>query len=613
MHRRFAVLLLLLLSVCVPALACLNKTVREDASPVHRAGLLATATADTYWAGPALSGSWFDPARDGEGFMLEVLADGSAVVVWFTYPAAGEPGQQAWLIGQDGRLSGNRLRFDLVVRPRGGTWGDAFDPSRIEALPWGTLEFEFHGCSSATVRYAGPAAYGSGSFELTRLTTLDQLACDGARATTPGGARALSGLRSKSGPWFVSTRSGEGWFVEELAGGTSVVYWFTYDPQGNQVWTVGAASRDGNRLVIDNNMITSGTRFGSGFDPAAIQRTRWGSIEFTFTECHKADFSYASVLPGYGNNARAASRLGVLASAPCLDGTPQVRRNGTWTELAAMPAPAQSEHAATTLDGKIYALGGFGDPTGFKRYDPATNQWTELPDLPAGRDHLAAFALDGGVYYVGGVAQGGGPQEERGFRYDVAANTWQALPELRTVFGSLATTLHGRVYIGSGDGSLDEYDPRARLVRHIAPPDDSPPRDHAQVVAFLGEIWFIAGRQPETTIVKIYDPASGRWRNGPRTDRQRGGFAAAVVGDQIVIGGGEVLGATQVLPARLEPTVELIVAGADRWTLAGEVPVRVHGVPGVALNGRFHVVSGSASAGLTTGATGRVFAIEWTP
>lgn len=563
----------------------------------------------TYWAGPALSGSWFDTARNGEGFVLEVLADGSAVAVWFTYPPAGEAGEQAWLIGQGGRLVGNRIVFDLVTRTRGGVWGDAFDPARIENVTWGTFEFEFTDCTHATLRYTGPAGWGSGSQTLSRLTALDELGCDGARATTASGARALAGLRSKSGPWFVSTRSGEGWFVEELPGGVSVVYWFTYDPQGNQAWTVGAGTRDGNRLVIGENTITRGTRFGAAFDPAAIVRTRWGSIEFNFTECNKADFRYASVLPGYDANTRTATRLGTLASAPCIDGTPQLRRNGTWTELAATPAPAQSEHAATTLDGKIYVLGGYGDGTGFKRYDPANGQWSTLPSLPSGRHHLSAFAIDGGVYFVGGGAIGDAGQDIPGFRYDVATSTWEPRTELAFTYGSQAAVMHGRAYIGAGDGSVEEYDPRARIKRLIHPPD-LVERDHAQVVAYLGELWVIAGRSPETNTVAIWNPAAQRWRAGPRVDNRRGGFAAAVVGDQLVIAGGENIG---INPARVEPTVEVIVAGAERWAFAPSLPVPVHGVAGAAIGERFYAISGSTQAGSRFGATGRVFAIELVP
>ena len=196
------------------------------------------------------------------------------------------------------------------------------------------------------------------------------------------------------------------------------------------------------------------------------------------------------------------------------------------------------------------------------------------------------------------------------FRYDVATNRWEARPELTAFnFGSHAAVLNGRAFVGNGDGSLQEYDPAHRLVRRIARAQQQRPRDHSQVVAFMGEIWMIAGRSPETLSVSIYDPVTERWRAGPSINRGRGGFAAAVVGEQIVIGGGEVLSQ----PARIEPTVEIYTAGADAWRFGPNLPVAVHGVTAAALNGRFYLVGGATVAGTADGRTGRLFSILFGP
>jgi hypothetical protein len=40
-----------------------------------------------------MSGSWYDPAHKGEGFLLEVLESNKAVIYWFTYD---EAGAQRW-------------------------------------------------------------------------------------------------------------------------------------------------------------------------------------------------------------------------------------------------------------------------------------------------------------------------------------------------------------------------------------------------------------------------------------------------------------------------------------------------------------------------------------
>ena len=72
---------------------------------------------------------------------------------------------------------------------------------------------------------------------------------------------------------------------------------------------------------------------------------------------------------------------------------------------------------------------------------------------------------------------------------------------------------------------------------------------------------------------------------------------------RIVIAGGEVLTGGQYV----EPSTEIYNAGATTWQPGPDLPVPVHGVAAGAIDGRFTAVSGSTAAGLTTGATGRVF------
>src|SRR3977135_2241733 len=91
------------------------------------------------WVGPAFSGSWFDPARSGEGFTLQVLDNGTALAVWFTYPPAGSAARQAGVMAQDGRIEGDRIRFQTVFTTRGPRFGAQFDPAQLQLVPWGAL------------------------------------------------------------------------------------------------------------------------------------------------------------------------------------------------------------------------------------------------------------------------------------------------------------------------------------------------------------------------------------------------------------------------------------------------------------------------------------------
>ena len=207
--------------------ACLEHPVRAKASP-------GSAKATPFWAGPGLSGSWFTPSRGGEGFVLQVLEGGSALAIWFTYPPEGGPAQQAWIYAQDGRLEGDRIRFASAATTRGPRFGPAYDPADFRFVPWGTLEFRFTDCNRGEVSYAGPAGWGSGTREISRLSAIGELECAGKKQVHPSGARTRAGLRQRSGAWFDPAHAGEGWQVEELPDGRNLVYWFTYDDRGEQ-------------------------------------------------------------------------------------------------------------------------------------------------------------------------------------------------------------------------------------------------------------------------------------------------------------------------------------------------------------------------------------------
>ena len=193
------------------------------------------------WVGPAMSGAWYSPERNGEGFTLQVLDNGTAHMIWYTYPPPGSTTQQAWIYAQDGRIEGDRITFTGAFTTRGPRFGAAFDPAALQQIPWGTIEVRFTTCNDAELSYQGPAQWGSGSWGVTRLTALAELECTGKRQLGANGARNLSGLRSRSGLWFDPAHNGEGWTVEELPDGRAQVYWFTYDANGEQAWMLGVS------------------------------------------------------------------------------------------------------------------------------------------------------------------------------------------------------------------------------------------------------------------------------------------------------------------------------------------------------------------------------------
>jgi len=607
--RQSALAFLFAAATALPAIGCDHPhPAKLDFLKGHAAPFVPAGKAvNPQWIGPWASGSYFAPTRSGEGIILQFLADGTAIAFWFTYPLQGEPGEQAWLIAQGGSANGSRLVFSDVYRPIGARFGNAFDPGDVDLDRWGTLELAFADCNTVTLSWVGPAAFGSGQRTLTRLSALDELDCNGtARKLTTTGARTADGMRAKSGSWFVPARAGEGWILEELGDGRGVVYWFTYDPQGRQAWLFGIAQRNGETYDVTDTLQPRGTRWGDAFDPAAVELRPWGRMTLAFDSCNALTVTYASTVDGYGSGTRNATRLTSLGSAPCI-AVREPRTNGTWTQRASLPSVPQSEHASVAVGETIYVLGGFGDPRGFKRYDASTNSWAELPDLPAGRDHLAAFHYDGSIYYTGGAPQGGGDTSSRGYRYLIAANTWEPADYVVGGYASQAAVLNGRVYTGETDGSIFEIDVRRRTSR-VIPAPNARERDHSQLVAFMGEIWVMGGRTPETNTTAIYDPVTEVWRAGPPMTRAHAGFGAAVSGDQILLGGGEIISQQ---PFRIEPAFEVYTAGQSLWRRVGDLPQAVHGFGGATIGNRYYLISGAATPATATGINGRVYSFEF--
>ena len=134
------------------------------------------------------------------------------------------------------------------------------------------------------------------------------------------------------------------------------------------------------------------------------------------------------------------------AAAPAID--------PAWTRVANTPA-AVFDNAAAVLDGKVYSVGG-GSGTGNEKktwvFDPETNAWSTLPDMPNGRAKASAAAVGGKLYVIGGWGAGGTPVASVDV-FDPAAGTWSTLagvtnPAPRAAAGTAVAD--GKVYLVGG-------------------------------------------------------------------------------------------------------------------------------------------------------------------
>lgn len=586
-----------ILALC---LAFEGSACRESPGPVRGAlpKVQSAKALAPVWVGPAHSGSWYTPSRNGEGFALQILDRGTALVVWFTYPPPGSASPQAWILAQDGRIEGDRIIFDGAFTTRGPRFGAGFDPTALQILPWGRIEFRFDDCNRGEVSYEGPAGWGSGRREVMRLSALSELECTGKRKLRFHGARAMEGLRARSGSWYDPAHNGEGWQIEELPDGRNQVYWFTYDERGEQAWTIGVSASGGDRFEIEANLRPVGASFGESFDPASVNLVNWGKLRFDFSGCDRATAAYESSLTAFGRGSLSPIRLSKLAGTACLEQKPSVPAAGTWTADRSMPS-AQSEIATATFGTRSCFAGGYITKRDFQCHDAATSAWTTLAPLPTGRDHAEAFALEGEIFVTGGnreLAPDG--QDLVGLRYRFDQARWEPLPQLPAVVASGAAVLDGFAWFASLSGELHQFNPRTLQTRVIAG-DGTLSRDHSQLVAFQGELWLIGGRNFLGTThsgISIFDPASEAWRAGPSLLVRRSGFAAASSSTHVFVAGGERLSNPPVVLG----TAEAIAAGDDAWNSIPSMPIAVHGV-GAAVHGNaFYAYGGSRVAAVAS-------------
>jgi hypothetical protein len=99
--------------------------------------------------GSRYSGYWFDPAQSGHGFQIEVQDSGQVFLTWYTFAANGE---RLWVIAS-GAMNGSSaiLNAHEVV---GGAFPPAFDPARVQVLPWGSFELAFNACDGIRIPLA---------------------------------------------------------------------------------------------------------------------------------------------------------------------------------------------------------------------------------------------------------------------------------------------------------------------------------------------------------------------------------------------------------------------------------------------------------------------------
>lgn len=275
--------------------------------------------------GAEVSGSWFDPERNGEGAVVHLLAGGGAIHYTFGFD---NEGRQHWLLGVGTEL--DKHLYWRELRAERGTFGQGLaDQSGGPGLPYPMMGFgrdwrmdrvdsdrfvieriyhDFSGCPDNSVMpcLAGPI---SDRHEYVPLTRLAGTTCENQQPH-----------QWISGAWFDPERDGEGFVVEVLEDGRGLVYWFTYRPDDSkhQAWMIGTGEFDGQELHVEDLLQPVGGRWGDNFDPEAVDLdNRWGSLTLEFFDEGSGHVAWDSEREGYGADEHPIERLTVPRLAEC--------------------------------------------------------------------------------------------------------------------------------------------------------------------------------------------------------------------------------------------------------------------------------------------------------
>lgn len=248
--------------------------------------------------------------------------------------------------------------------------------------------------------------------------------------------------------------------------------------------------------------------------------------------------------------------------------------------IAPGPHGGVSGGGMVVVDGRIYYVGGFipaGDGTDepgnrtsrwAQVYDPQTDQWTPLPDLPARREYTRSIATDDAVYVTGGFAQGkpGMPAAEV-FCLKVREQPlkWQTMASLKVPRSHTASDRVGNALIVAGGNRYDiaEKGYSAKTIQGV------------------------------TELLDLDQPGS-KWQTmQPIPGAPRGWCASAVLNERFYMLGG----VTWTAKAR-ERLKECLCFDpkTNQWSALAEFPIPISGWEGSPYAGRYIITVGGAGA-----------------
>jgi N-acetylneuraminic acid mutarotase len=283
-----------------------------------------------------------------------------------------------------------------------------------------------------------------------------------------------------------------------------------------------------------------------------------------------------------------------------------------WLEGPALAEP-RDEPRAIALGGDIYLVGGtlgleeispdhylLDASDELTRFDPRTGRYEKLAPLPRPLNHIGLTAYRGDIYVAGGYGRRVDAKTSRAFfGYDPETDRWSRLPDMPVprAAGAVGILGHRLIWAGGAEDSVAKsevfaYDFRSRRWSRL--PSLHTRREHVGEAVLDGRLYVLGGRAPQSLAVDTaerFDPRSARWETLPRMPVPSGGLAAVSLGDAVVAVSGGDDGAETVTGA-----VQEFSPSRDEWRLLPALRTARHGHGAAVADDEVWVFGGSDCA-----------------
>jgi len=227
-------------------------------------------------------------------------------------------------------------------------------------------------------------------------------------------------------------------------------------------------------------------------------------------------------------------------------------KTNKWTKLADVPKPA-TNFALATVNGKIYAIGGDIFQDANREYNPETNSWKLLKPMPTARQHINCGVYKNKIYIAGGLTSWKNITQKHEV-YDVLSNSWTektAIPSLRN--NATVVTVDSLIFVFGGAGTKENI---------------------------WGDIW----------TVEKYNVNSDIWVQKNDLPQLLFGPGVTVVNNEIIVLGGQTL-----IDGKEDASKKVFIykAKSDQWIETTPLPIKNVFFGCTAIGNKIYVIGGT--------------------